>query len=186
MVKQNYEHFQSQQRVCAEYLICPNPSEELKKFCDKNKLQMKKSLFDLKLEEIPNLSKIKILKSDVCTLSMAFGYFMHFPIVEVKIAGQTYLKSFFIIIYFKLFFQLSKNKLIPTLIDGLQHQALNEKFTKMFDFNLYSSVPLKTSQTEICYLGKLFSKSKNGFENFGPLWYHSKKNGFKKFIDLLL
>merc|ERR1719284_1610762 len=98
---------------------------------------MKKSLFDLKLEEIPNLSKIKILKSDVCTLSMAFGYFMHFPIVE-----------------------LSKNKLIPTLIDGLQHQALNEKFTKMFDFNLYSSVPLKTSQTEICYLGKLFSKSK--------------------------
>ena len=81
--------------MCAEYLICPNPSEELKKFCDKNKLQMKKSLFDLKLEEIPNLSKIKILKSDVCTLSMAFGYFMHFPIVEVKIAGQTYLKLFF-------------------------------------------------------------------------------------------
>ena len=54
---------------------------------------MKKSLFDLKLEEIPNLSKIKILKSDVCTLSMAFGYFMHFPIVEVKIAAQTYLRT---------------------------------------------------------------------------------------------
>ena len=56
---------------------------------------MKKSLFDLKLEEIPNLSKIKILKSDVCTLSMAFGYFMHFPIVEVKIACPDLFKIIF-------------------------------------------------------------------------------------------
>jgi len=92
--KYNSEHFQSQQRVCAEYLICPNPSEELNKFCEKNKLQLKKSLFDLKWEKIPNLSKIKIIKSDVCTLSMAFGYFMHFPIVEVNIAIHTFCKQY--------------------------------------------------------------------------------------------
>jgi len=71
------------------------------------------------------------------------------------------------------------------LIDGLQRQALTEKFSKMFNPDLYRSVPLEPSQTDICYLGKLFSKTKNGFDNFGPLWYHSKKNGFKKFIDLL-
>ena len=84
-LKKVNERPKSQQRIFAEYLICPSPSEELKKFCEKNKLQIKKSLFDLKWEEIPNLSKIKILKSDVCSLSMAFGYFMHFPIVEVNI-----------------------------------------------------------------------------------------------------
>ena len=67
----------------------------------------------------------------------------------------------------------------------MQRQAMDEKFSKMFNPDLYSSVSLKTNQTDICYLGKLFSQTKRGFNNFGPLWYHSKKNGFKKFIDLL-
>ena len=79
------ERPKSQLRISAEYLICPNPSEELQKFCEKNKMHIKKSLFDLKWEEVTNLSKIKILKSDACSLSIAFGYFMHFPIVEVDI-----------------------------------------------------------------------------------------------------